>query len=109
MWFSHQIPQNFSSDYDGPGSRWYKVQSMLQSGSVIYIASLLVSVHVFFMWCVLCCRYYCSLSAALAHVTTIRPWVRPNTSFLQQLVRWEAAHTHHHQDNLGRGQPDAVL
>ena len=50
------------------------------------------------MCCVLCCRYYCSLSAALDHVTTIRPWVRPNTSFLQQLVRWEAAHTHHHQD-----------
>ena len=86
----------------------YKACCKIVSGSVIYIASLLVSVIVSScaVCCVagttaLCCRYYCSLSAALDHVTTIRPWVRPNTSFLQQLVRWEAAHTHHHQDNLG--------
>ena len=36
-------------------------------------------------------RYYCDLSSAWRHLKTIRPWVRPNPSFLQQLVQWEAA------------------
>ena len=34
-------------------------------------------------------RYYCDLSSAWRHVKTIRPWVRPNDNFLQQLVQWE--------------------
>ena len=34
-------------------------------------------------------RYYCSLEEAWHHVKTIRPWVRPNYSFMEQLVQWE--------------------
>ena len=34
-------------------------------------------------------RYYCSLEEAWQHVKTIRPWVRPNYSFMEQLVQWE--------------------
>ena len=34
-------------------------------------------------------RYYCSLREAWQHVKTIRPWVRPNYNFMQQLGEWE--------------------
>eukprot|EP00092_Neocalanus_flemingeri_P045225 GFUD01050448.1.p1 GENE.GFUD01050448.1~~GFUD01050448.1.p1 ORF type:complete len:261 (-),score=88.80 GFUD01050448.1:9-680(-) len=34
-------------------------------------------------------RYYCSLGEAWRHVKTIRPWVRPNYSFMEQLGEWE--------------------
>jgi len=35
-------------------------------------------------------RYYCTLQEAWRHVKTIRPWIRPNYSFMEQLVEWEA-------------------
>jgi len=34
-------------------------------------------------------RYYCSLEEAWSHVKTIRPWIRPNYSFMEQLLEWE--------------------
>jgi len=34
-------------------------------------------------------KHYCSLNQAWRHVKTIRPWVRPNHSFMAQLVEWE--------------------
>ena len=34
-------------------------------------------------------RYHCSLGEAWHHVKTIRPWVRPNHAFMQQLGEWE--------------------
>ena len=34
-------------------------------------------------------RYYCPLSAAWTHVTTVRPWSNPNMAFRSQLRRWE--------------------
>ena len=34
-------------------------------------------------------RYYCSLEEAWQHAKTIRPWVRPNYSFMEQLEQWE--------------------
>ena len=34
-------------------------------------------------------RYYCSLGEAWRYVKTIRPWVRPNYSFMEQLGEWE--------------------
>ena len=34
-------------------------------------------------------KYYCSLGEAWRYVKTIRPWVRPNYSFMEQLGEWE--------------------
>ena len=34
-------------------------------------------------------KYYSSLGEAWRHVKTIRPWVRPNYSFMEQLEEWE--------------------
>jgi len=34
-------------------------------------------------------RYHCTLQEAWSHVKTIRPWVRPNYSFMEQLMEWE--------------------
>jgi len=34
-------------------------------------------------------RYYCDLSYAWQHLKTIRPWIRPNNNFMQQLRQWE--------------------
>ena len=34
-------------------------------------------------------KYYGSLGEAWGHVKTIRPWVRPNYSFMEQLGEWE--------------------
>ena len=34
-------------------------------------------------------KYYSSLGEAWRHVKTIRPWVRPNYSFMEQLGEWE--------------------
>ena len=33
--------------------------------------------------------FYCDLATAWRHVTTIRPWARPNNNFMQQLAQWE--------------------
>jgi len=35
-------------------------------------------------------KQYCSLLEAWRHLRTVRPWVRPNYAFMQQLVDWEA-------------------
>ena len=35
-------------------------------------------------------RYYCPLSAAWTHVTTVRPWSNPNKAFRSQLRQWES-------------------
>jgi protein-tyrosine phosphatase len=42
-------------------------------------------------------KYYCSLGEAWRHVKTIRPWVRPNYSFMEQLVEWEKVVRPHHE------------